>query len=641
MPPVFRAVPRRPRPLVRGAFWSLAAASLLLACSAEHYREEADEESYAIVAEKQRQVFGESRPFSIEPPANSLRARLIAEIARQRAQSRPASRRSPESQQTLEELAAKARKEPASQPASQPESQPATQPETQPASQPASQPAVPDEERPTEGGPAVLHLNLRDALDAAAENNRDFMRRKELLYIAALGLTRQRWDFSVRYEGGNVTDASGEGLTGTSQDTAEGSTTSDLSARRLLATGGTVVASFVNTFVRSFTSGGGWDGSSLLSLTFTQPLLRGFGKRIVEEPLNQAERDVVYEVRSIERFRRELAVQIVSDYYALLELRDRLKNSRANLRSLEFTYIRNLELYTAGRNVTKVQADQAGQAVLRARDQLVRTETTLQSAYDRFKNTLGLPTEAEIELDSGELEDLRNQEFRPFAVSEENVIRIALTRRLDLRNEVEATEDAARRVMVAEDALRTSLDFSAGMSLPTSDPKQPIAFDLDKVRWNVALALDLPLSRLPQRNTYRLAMVNLQAQTRNLEQMQEQIKQDIRLNLRRLIEAVSTFDIQQQALRLAISRVEAAQEMENAGRGQVRDTLEAKDALLNAQNSVTSALIDRALSRLELLRDIECLVLLPTGLGYDTSMTLPEDVLRELNADPDEPVPVK
>ena len=618
MPPV-----RRPRPRCLPRFPRFPIATLLLAaspalapgCSSEHYRQEADEESYGIVAEKQKRVLGESRPFTIEPPKDSLRTRLAAAVEQQRAESasRPASRRGPESQPTLEELAARLSAEASAGAGSRPASQAA--------SQATSQPAAPT------SGPAPLRLALRDALDAAAENSRDFLRRKELLYSAALQLTQQRWNFSVRYDGGNETKAQGEGITGTSQDTASGSTTSDLSARRLLATGGTIVASFVNTFTRSFTSGGGWDGSSLLSLTFTQPLLRGAGKRIVEEPLNQAERDVVYEVRSLERFRRELAVRIVSDYYNILELADQLKNSRANLASLEFTYIRNLELYRAGRNVTQVQADQAGQAVLRARDRLVRSETSLQSAYDRFKNTLGLPTDAVIELDPSELETLRTKEPPTLDLGEDDAMRIALARRLDLRNEVDATEDTARRILVTEDALGTSLDFSAGMSLPTTNPKQPIAFDLEKVRWNVALALDLPLSRLPQRNSYRQALINHQAQVRTLEQLQDQIKQDVRLDLRRLLESMSTVFIQQQALKLAEGRVEAADEMDRAGRGQVRDTLDAKDALLTAQNAVISALIDRAVSRLELLRDLECLVLEPTGLGYDSSLAIPADAL--------------
>ena len=69
MPPV-----RSPRPrFLRLIPWSVApllavvsGPVLLPGCSSEHYRQEADEESYAIVAEKQKRVLGESRPFTIE-----------------------------------------------------------------------------------------------------------------------------------------------------------------------------------------------------------------------------------------------------------------------------------------------------------------------------------------------------------------------------------------------------------------------------------------------------------------------------------------------------------------------------------------------------------------------------------------------
>ena len=57
----------------------------------------------------------------------------------------------------------------------------------------------------------------------------------------------------------------------------------------------------------------------------TQPLLRGSGSRIVYEPLTQAERDLIYEVRSFERYRRSFAAgrcafeDAMIEYHALRE----------------------------------------------------------------------------------------------------------------------------------------------------------------------------------------------------------------------------------------------------------------------------------------------------------------------------------
>jgi hypothetical protein len=131
-----------------------------------------------------------------------------------------------------------------------------------------------------------VRLSLVQSLDVAAENSRDFQRQKEQLYLTALSLTRSQHDFAWRFGGGGSAEIAGE-----ADETADVALGADLSAAATSTAGTRVVASFVNTFLRSVISGGGFDGSSILNLTLTQPLLRGSGRRIVREPLTQAERD--------------------------------------------------------------------------------------------------------------------------------------------------------------------------------------------------------------------------------------------------------------------------------------------------------------------------------------------------------------
>ncbi len=118
-------------------------------------------------------------------------------------------------------------------------------------------------------------LNLRDTLDVAAENSRDFQRQKEVLFLAGLSLTREQHDFALRYAGGGTAD-----VDGVSNDDAIVSFREDLSASMNLESGGRLVASFFNSWFRDILTSGGWAADSVLSLTFTQPLMRGFGERI-------------------------------------------------------------------------------------------------------------------------------------------------------------------------------------------------------------------------------------------------------------------------------------------------------------------------------------------------------------------------
>jgi len=525
-------------------------ALVLGGCGAPYYEQSADKEVYGILEAKTETTLGGKRPFTIDPPKDTLRQRLIKESAL-------------------------------------------------------------DADQP------VLTLTLKDALEAAAENSREFQTHKESLYIAALNLTQEKWDFSTHFDLSTTITTSGD-----NRGVDDTTIATQASASRLFSTGGSIVASFVNSFMKSFTLGQGFSGDSILSLSMTQPILKGFGRRIIEEPLTQAERNVAYAVRSFERYRRELCVTIASGFYGVLRQYDTLGNAQRNLESLKKVQSRNVALGKAGR-MSQVQVDQAVQNVLSAEDGLVRARFQLETLLDRFKITLGLPPDIRIALDRKELEKLKTEAVAKPDLTEAHALRAALTRRLDLRNTVEAVEDTARYILVTRDALRTGLDFSGAMDVPTEAGK-PLKFDWDNVTWDVSFALSLPVDRLSERNSYRKALINHQARVRDLEAHQDQVKREVRDALRDLAEAVATYEIQANAKQLAKTRVEAAREMLKAGRAETRDVLESQEALLDAQNAVTSALVDYLLAKMRLLRDLEALVLGPEGLVFDMALEIPD-----------------
>ena len=67
------------------------------------------------------------------------------------------------------------------------------------------------------------------------------------------------------------------------------------------------------------------------------------------------------------------------------------------------------------------------------------------------------------------------------------------------------------------------------------------------------------------------------------------------------------YDIQKNALELANRRVDSTTLLLEAGRAEVRDLVDARDAQISAQNAVTAALVDYQLTRLQLMLDIGAL----------------------------------
>jgi outer membrane protein TolC len=466
-----------------------------------------------------------------------------------------------------------------------------------------------------------ITLSLVEALDVAAENSRDFQRQKEQLYLAALDLTRDIHEFELVFGGGVSNEQSGTADPNADEefDVALGD---ELSASVNTVAGTRIVASFVNTFLRSVIHGGPFDPSSLLNLTITQPLLRGAGRRIVREPLTQSERNVVYAVREFERFRAEFAVSVVGDYWEAVAQMADLANVEANYKTLAQSRVEIDELYNAGRR-TVTDRGRARQSEYSADSQRVAAKNRLQTTLDRFKLTLGLPVTAQVELDPSELAKVTTRGVAVVDIDEAAAIALALQRRYDHQTTVDEVEDAGRRIIVSEDALTMALDFRAALNVPSASGDS-LNLDWSRVNWSAGFELDLALDKLVERNAYRSALISFDVAVRAREQSEDQITADVRATLRNIQSAIDSFKIQETAVELAAQRVEATTDLFAAGRVAALEKLDAQDALLQAQLQFTASIVDYANARLALINDLEALVLEPKGLRFDPALPLPK-----------------
>lgn len=448
-----------------------------------------------------------------------------------------------------------------------------------------------------EPGPAGA-LSLTQCLEIAADNNRDYASRKERLYNSALDLTLERWRFGWRE------DLSGSAsVLGTGDEAESAQASGGFSLTKLFGSGANLVLDIGTNMARSLTFSEDWNPVGDVGFSITQPILRGFGSDIVLEPLTQAERNLVYEVRAFERFRRTFAYDTASRYFNLLESYQRLANQEANFKSLETLTLRNEKLAEAGR-LSDIELGQARQNELSSRNQLVVSRASLQSQIDDFKLFLGLPIETSLVFDPRVLESLETGSGGD--VTEDVAVRYALSNRLDHATVLQQFEDRKRAVKIAADQLRTGLTVSAGAGL-SSTASKPLDFDLDNADWAATLSWDLPVDVLPERNNYRESLINLQSAARSCEQSADSITADIRDEIRVTLASREAYEIQRRAVELAERRIQSTRLKLDAGRSTTRDLLEAENDLLEARNNSTSALIDYTLNRYALWRDLEIL----------------------------------
>ena len=460
---------------------------------------------------------------------------------------------------------------------------------------------------------ATGDLEILECLDIASENNREYRRQREQLYLAALDLTFERWQFTLQTEGA-FGAAYDRFVGGNDVASADG----NLTLSKLLGSGAFIVGDIGLDLFKSLGSGNPWDVVSNASLSITQPLMRGFGRDIVMEPLTQAERDVVYAVRSYERFRRTFAVDVVTRLYGLLQSVNVIENETANVENLGIIRTRNEALAEGGR-LSDVDVDQARQDELSSTSRLIVQEQSYLSQVDDFNFFLGLPIETGTSIDPEELLALEATLSVEFEFTVEEAVRIALEERLDHHTVLDRVADAKRKVKVAADALRATLDLAADVNL-ASESGVPLSVDNNATTGGVSLNLDLPTNLLPERNAYRASLITLEQARRDAEELADSIRAAVRADLRDVETTRETYYLQREAVTLAERRVESASLRQEAGRATTRDILESQAALLGAQNIATAALIAHRLSQLALILDMEVLRVDERGIVLERSL---------------------
>jgi len=539
------------------------ASLLLLGCrTASHYKADADREAYHILTRKHERTVGTPMKFTIDPPGEAPLERLLGGAA-----------------------------------AGRPEGAAAT----------AAEPTATESENGLPVVKGAVRLSLRDTLELAARFSRDYQSRKEDLYLSALALAAERFNWRPQWTG-NL-DA------GVAETAGDGSATAgaDFGVSQLLAFGGQATLGLSSNLVRYATGDPRTIAASVLSGEVALPLWRGHGRLVAQESLTQAERDTAYAVRAFSRFRKTFSYEVTSRYYRVLQQRDAVINQWKN-------YLRNrqsrqdTEATAAAGERPQLEVDQARQQELSAQASWVRAVRQYEAQLDQFKVSLGLPVDAPVEVDPAEVDKLRQAGLREVTLPLERAVELALQRRQDLIVAYARVADAERQVQVASNGLGPDVDLAVNASVPTEGPNHAAKFQVHEGTYTAGLDVALPLRRMAERNTYRRALISLEQARRSADQLRDDVKLSVRDDWRNLEEAAVSHRIQRDSVDLAERRVLGNRELLRRGEATARDVLEANEALVNAQNALTQTVIDHTLARLALWRDTGLLRVGPDGV---------------------------
>jgi hypothetical protein len=321
---------------------------------------------------------------------------------------------------------------------------------------------VPEPTRPREwekllskdaAGP--LRLDLRGAVRLSLLNSRDFQREKEDLYLSALDVTFERFQFSPRLATGQTGRAEWDGkyragLPPRGVDRSEQkhyTVLTDGSVRWLSATGGELLAGFANSFVWDFNGQQARSSAgSLINFSLVQPLLRLGGRVRTLERLTQSERSLLANVRQMEQFQQGFYLRIAcgrssgegpsrgnligasglgiiagtpsgrtgtpraDGYLGILEETERLRNLESNVARLRESHDQLAAAFDAGRISSRLQVDQARQALFNAQSSLLSAKAAYLTRLDAYKVELGLPPDVVLVVQDSLLDRLKTSD---------------------------------------------------------------------------------------------------------------------------------------------------------------------------------------------------------------------------------------
>ncbi|MBN2024118.1 MAG: hypothetical protein JW809_15145 [Pirellulales bacterium] len=269
-------------------------------------------------------------------------------------------------------------------------------------------------------------LDREGAVRLALRDSREYQQQLENLYLSALDVTFQRFQFDAQFFGGNSTfyDAQGR-VFGGGRAQSLLSTDTAASMRKLYATGGELVVGVANSLVWQFAGPDDYDGRTLLDFSLVQPLLRAGGRAVVLEQLTDAERALLANIRQMERYRRGFYLQIVTGrapgpgpsrggiglggldpgggaaaggILALLRQQVVIRNQNANVVSLRASLEQLKAFFDAG-EIEYFQVEQTRLQLYQAEIRLLDLQNQYQTALDAYKIRLGLPPSLEIKIE--------------------------------------------------------------------------------------------------------------------------------------------------------------------------------------------------------------------------------------------------
>ena len=340
-----------------------------------------------------------------------------------------------------------------------------------------------------------------------------------------------------------------------------------------------------------------------LTLTLTQPLLKGFGRDVTTTELRIARGDRSI---SLEDFRQRVIDVIAEAQSAYWDLAAAIRNLRVSAQSLALAenLLKENRIRLEVGTVAPLEVLQAETGVAQREEEVIVARSFIEDAEDNLKRILNLPGDTDEWQTSINPTDVPEVVERQIDLLAE--LHTAFEKRPDYKSSRMRIENDRIDERFAKNQLLPTADVNAeGMYLAV-DEEFDDAFDdiVDRKSpsWQLGLTAEYPLGNRTAKGEYMKARLERQQSEKESENLRLSIIVEVNKAARDIRTSLKRIEVTDKATELAEESLRAEQKKLEVGVSTSHDVLEFEEELVDAQRRQILARLDYAKALINLAR---------------------------------------
>ncbi len=438
----------------------------------------------------------------------------------------------------------------------------------------------------------ALQLRLQEAIKLAVERNLDV---QAALYTPAaaaadvyknLGIYNPLLSLQANYQDSSTLSANSF-VTGGETVGRQRSTAYNAGVKQLVPIGGTLGAAFNNSWNHQNFGLTNYFQSNV-TLSFSQPLLKSFGRETTELSIDVARYS---REGALEQFKDNLLniiSQVESQYYQLYSLRENLEVKKTSL-ELARTILTNTQAQVKAGVLPAMETLNAQYGVASQQKAVIDAERALKDQVD----VIGVLLQVHDVTDIIPADKPFNGQY---AVDEAQAVQRALASRPDLRQLRVALKTSELQSRVARNQILPELDLTTSAAF--TGLADTYNRDLERVGsgrypiWAAGLQFTYPIGNDAAKNDYIKSKLAVEQNKTQLKSLEEAVARDVRTAARAVQSGFLQLDVTARGRAYAEEVLQAYIKKQKVGLATTKDVLDELNNLVTAKANEIQALSD-------------------------------------------------